>query len=653
VRTCADYGELQLWAAAPDVASLVRAEHLAVVRFELIERGGAAAGWIDLTFAHAARTCVLPGILVDLPLGLQGDPAAFAWPRAAGAMLDVEVAQALAQRLLVQFAAWTSARVVPAEAIAYEVPCPPFDAARAAEDVGAAPLRAVLLRVAPWVYVARLAGRGPAQVESTDAALGAAVLRRFGVPAAGVVDERAAAWYALAREAPTERPGLIVRDRAPDDDGGGVTVVLRERPAPAGRWCTVGVTLPVPMDVAFAFEIGDAPAARHVWVRTPSAPAPTASARAPVARRRPAVPLAFLVRDDFERVPDADVDEIGALLQVAHANGVETRILAQQQVGALDPRALPIAAGDVRDVAFCAVIETLVRRGGPFIVWLQPIGAYPHWHERVLGVALRQPTDDAQLLAAARAYDLRALVLEDVPMTEPAEQQAQRERLAAGLANAPAVVLPATQSLAVVAQEYGLRGRPLVPIPPIVPAEERNAAASSAWGDAPFIFAHGAAEPRSMLLLAVLALRDAAIPLVVAADGVDVAYAAVLRSLAGPYTTVLANVPPELVGECYRRAAIALDLTLRPRGLARLVRSARAGALPVVFADSPLAPLLDTDTVVPRRGVSDLRDALTTLWHSPLRAQQARAAARELSQLDRADVAVADLFGAICDLTGG
>ena len=653
MRTYGDYGELQLWAAAPDATTIGRREHLAVVRFELIERGAAAAGWIDLTFAHGGRTCVVPGVLVDLPLALRGDPAAFAWPRAAAAVLEMGAADALAARMLIQFAAWTSARVVPSEAVAMLADCSPFASARAASDLGAAPLATVLPRVAPWVYAARIAGTGPAALDAADGALGAAVLRRFGVASAGTFDERAAAWYGVAATTAANgtAPTLIVSDHAAENEPGVTSIAFDDPGADRVDWRAVGVMPPQPMDVGIAFDTGGGPHVRRFWVRAPCSAVGGTPVRTPPARR-PAVPLTFVVRDDFGAALDADAEELAALTAIAHDAGVPTRIIARARAGEIPATTVPIAVGDVRDVAFCAALEDLARRGGPFIAWLEPIGDYPDWHEQALVGAVRAPLDDAQLGAVLRAYDARALVLADVPATEPPEAQTLRTRLAAALSVASAIVLPATQSRYVVSQAYGGRGRPLLSIPPIVGLEHANDAAA-VFGSAPYAFARGTAEARSLLLLTVLALRDAPIPAFVAADVVDPAYAALLRSFAGPRTTVLTNPAPDVVTALYRNAALYVDAALRPRSLSRLVRAARAGALPVVFADSPLAPLLDPDTVVPRRGVADLRDALTMLWHSPLRRHQARAATLSLDELDRADVAAAELFGAICDLTGG
>jgi len=635
MKTHGDYAELQLWAATPHAASVVRPDALAVARFELIERGGAATGWIDLTFARGAQTCVVPGVLVDLPAALRGDPTAFTWPRAAALALDAAAVDAVCRILLTQFAGWTSARVVPSEAVATLAECSAFAAARTASELGAAPLATVLPRVAPWVFAARFAGAGPAVVDVAGSALGAAVLRRFGVASTGRFDARAAAWYGVAPSPGAD--GVVPAPVAFDDPGEG--------------WRSIGVAPPVPMDVGIVFDTGAGPHVRRFWVRAGGAPARSAPPRTPPPRR-PRVPLAFVVRDDFATAPDADTDELAALTALAADAGVETHIVVRARAGEIAATAVPIARGDVRDAAFCAALEDLARRGGPFVAWLEPIGDYPDWHEQALYAALRAPQDDAQLGIVLRAYDARALVLGEVPTVEPAPAQALRARLAAATSRAAAIVLPATQSLAVITQAYGGRGRPLLPIPPIVAPDAANGDAPSLFAG-PYVFAHGTAEARSLLVSTVVALRDAAIPAVVAVDGGDPAYAAVLRSFAGPHTTVLADPAPDVIAALYRNAALFVDATLRPRGLSRLVRAARNGAVPVLFADAPAAPLLDADTVVPRRGVSDLRDALTTLWQSPLRADRGRAAALSLGALDRADVAVADLFGAVCDLTGG
>ena len=81
---------------------------------------------------------------------------------------------------------------------------------------------------------------------------------------------------------------------------------------------------------------------------------------------------------------------------------------------------------------------------------------------------------------------------------------------------------------------------------------------------------------------------------------------------------VVTTAKAGLINAFYRHATDFVDTALRPRGLSRIIRAARSGALPVAFAASPVAALLAPESVVPRTTIVDLRNTLTRLWQSPM-----------------------------------
>jgi len=151
-----------------------------------------------------------------------------------------------------------------------------------------------------------------------------------------------------------------------------------------------------------------------------------------------------------------------------------------------------------------------------------------------------------------------------------------------------------------------------------VPASEGTSdGALALTGGRPYAFVHAGGGLASNLAAVLLALRDVPIPLVVATSYLDHAYAATMRRIAGAHAVIVTDADPACIDALYRHATLFIDLALRSRGLARIVRAARAGAIPVVFAEAAAARLLPAECTIARSGIVDVRDAVLRLWHAP------------------------------------
>jgi hypothetical protein len=180
------------------------------------------------------------------------------------------------------------------------------------------------------------------------------------------------------------------------------------------------------------------------------------------------------------------------------------------------------------------------------------------------------------------------------------------------------LVPAATDGTEPLRRAFGLVRTTLVASGPIVPPDEGDEDVSAICGRGPFVFAHAPAIGRSGLLALALALRDTDIPCAIVTPVADLGYVTELRRFAGPRTIVLTSAKAGMINAFYRHAAIFVDTAIRPRGISRIVRAGRSGALPVAFAASPVAALLAAESVVPRTAIVDLRDTLTRLWQSPV-----------------------------------
>ena len=616
MRTHGEHALLGLWADPVRTHALVRADALAAIRFELVERAGTALGWIDLTFVADGEIHVVPGLLTDLADAVLGDAGALVWPRYASAA--AAAVPEIAERVSAHLAGLLGARAVPAEdARLLGAPSPAFDAARKRGDVGAAPLRVVLTRMAPWVHTARVAGGEAARISAKNGALGAAVLRTFGIASEFRPGDDARAWYAVTSSALRCAPGIVV-----DDDGTSLADeayhVALGRPRGEG-WREIAIAAPRPLDRTLSDDGGDDAGNGSFWVReavrhdvppaTPAQPALPAAGR-----------VAILARADLHTQADVDTDHIDALADGLRAAGATVHVSAYLDRNAIPPVDCTVAFGDLADPAYREALQR--PRPHPLVAVPEPLAPYAAWFEAAAIELLAAFGDDEQLELRTLAFDAGELPVTGVERTGRGSRDGGRE-ITVALRGASAIVVGPGDEGAVLTRAAGGDALPIVPVLPLIAASA--APARGLAGRRPFAFAHAPAIPRSGLLALAFALRDVDLPLIVATSGGDARYLTLLRHAAGPYTSIIVDPPADRLAALYAQAALFVDVALRPRGSGRLLRAIRAGALPLVVAGSPSASFVGPGELIPRATLESIRDALLRRHRSPLRAARAAA----------------------------
>ena len=615
MRTHGDYALVQLWPDRDRARRLMRADSLAAIRFELIERDADVAGWIDLVFAAGGATYVLPGVLAQLSMVAGQDPGALLWPRESAVAADA--VPAIADRVLAHVGALFRGEMVPSERAIELVACEPFRAARARGELGAAPLGTVLPRMAPWIYAGRSATGIAARIAGGDAALGAAVLRGFGIASEIAGHPDGLDWYGVVSQPCSGAPALVV-----DETGTGDARLALRRPAIVAGWREIPITAPRPMDVAFAFDERDERAGSF-WVREKES-ARSRVAAEPVRASRIGARLALVARDDVRADAEADTDQIDAIAeQFGRALGAEVRILRYAEDGEAAASDLTVVFGDLSDAGCKAALQRAAARERPFLVVPEPFAPYAAWYEAALAAMFHTWDDDEATARSVAAFDAGAFDA-GVPFLRPPGVP-EAEPIPA-LARASAVVIGPNHEQGKVAVYMAGSAAPSLAALPLLPATDSTGEVRT--GAKSFAFAHASATPRSGLLLAAFALRDTSVPFVIATTGADAAFCARLRRVAGPYTTVLVDPSVETIDGLYREAGMFVDLSLRPRGPSRLLRALRAGALPVVMASSPLASFFVQSDLIPRAALESVRHTLVRLWKSPLRQARAQTLAR-------------------------
>jgi hypothetical protein len=271
VRSHGNYPYAQLWPFGAAERTIIASGEVAVARFEPVQHDGATWGWLDVTFALDDATQVLCGILVDLVALARNDPSALVFPSSAASALDAERAWGLTAFLLPHLRLLTRARAVPIEEILRFVPCPAFEDARDAGELGAAPLPVALARMAPWVAAARLATTGPLAITARNGELGAAVARSFGIPVTVSSRIHAGGWYRIAPGDARGAPEVIVADAWTECGTAPVCVVLDAAVGGPNGSREVHVPTPLPMEAVLTFDPDDAPEAGRFTVVAPEA----------------------------------------------------------------------------------------------------------------------------------------------------------------------------------------------------------------------------------------------------------------------------------------------------------------------------------------------------------------------------------------------
>jgi hypothetical protein len=604
-------------------------------------------GWLDLTFVHEEATTLVSGILIDVIAASRNDPSALIFPRVAAPAIDAEREWDLTSFLLPHLRMLTRARAVPIEEIMRFNPCAAFERARAGGELGAAALAVALARMAPWVAAARLASAGPMMIRTADWALGAAVARRFGLAVTRSPDVRRDEWYGVDAGTAGGSPEVTVVETFADAGDAPICVALDAGGFAACDGRVISVPKPLPMEAVLTYDPGDGPETGCFGVTAPRRSC-AAPARPRARQRSTAKRLVLLVRDDFSAVPDADTDELNELALRARAAGIDVAFAGLGDIDALDAGVLPVACGALDDPAFAQALAALAARSESFAAVLTPAAPDATWYEAALSRIVLAEDDDL-LEAACRAFDARTLHA-GVRVTSPPRVAAQGALTAA--LSAAALIVPA---LTDGSEAFGPAAMTFAATGPVVPPDEGDDDAGTICGRGPFIFAHASATPRSGLLGLALALRDTEITCVIAATVAELGYVTELRRIAGPRTIVLTTATAGLINALYRQATIFVDASIRPRGVSRIVRAARSGALPVVFAESALAPLLAAESVVPRPAIVDLRDTLVRLWYSPKLANR-RSVARTMfattlgdpQAVDEAAAVLLDHFERLC-----
>ena len=582
MRTHAAFPDLQPWSALPNaVREFADVAHLVAARIEPVTRGREPAAFLDLTFGADGRSLTIPLIYIDLAqLDVREvDPLVF--PAAYAGLIDDDCARALVDRVFRDLEVrahrdgfrWEEAIVYGDAAL--------FARAREAGLFGAAPLSQTIPRVAPAVFARRFARNARVLAYGPVAAGSAAFVRDIAgsVVITGGDDPTAPAWYGV-----TEGSGgaagydLAIGEGPPPKRA--TTIVRSDAAAPGLH---VPVVMPLPGDLLLSFDAADGPVASHFAVTTEREP----FYRTPRAIEMPVVGgsagrIALVVRPDALAVPDSDTDEAAALSATLEREGFTPMTVASVDALAETSPDLVHLFG-VAPGAFALRVGTwAAEHHVPLAVHAYREGPDRggYWGSLVAPYCFGYSADDRSVRSYLDMLARRGVEVDGVTsamtFAPPETGWADGDRV---LRSADVVFVHSARE-----REAMERVRPsgvTLVVPPLPAVLEPHEAVGALVGHEPFVLVHAPIGPAQNQLVLARACAEVGVPVVLAGNVEDTAYAERLREFAAG-ARVFSEPTRGVVNALYGTAAVVADAAWIPRGHGRLMTASAAGAAVVV-----------------------------------------------------------------------
>lgn len=586
----------QLWANLAQRPA-IEARTLAVARFEPVSRQFQAAAALDLAFVSEGRVAVVPMVLIEASMAIEPEVSPLIWPQSVASTLDPLAADGVEALLLPWLYALVGGRQCNAEAIrrfGNAADCEAFEQAREHGFLGASPYRDVLRASAPYAYAMRFADGAHVQIADPGGATGAVLLSSLASSViADLGDERRAAearrWFGRDLFAPLahREPGQVVVERG-DPREAAVRLDLRERAAGTA----VDVVSPVPLDVTVSFDLEDGPSAGRFGLellRQPEIRSPRGAA-APPPVGGSAGRILIALRDDWERLDDADSDEALELARRLRAEGFEVDV--RSALAGTDPARYDVvhAFSVLRPQEIGVLLAAAKRQGVPTVLTsvFADVSAQGVWGTGIVPVCYRLARDEARIDEYLGLLARRRL---ETPELNPRRQEpfaGYDDAVRATLACADIVLAAGPHEEAELRERFGCTC--VTTVAPYLDAGTAVEPAAELAGWREFVLAHAPVDPRSNQLTLVRAAAAAGLPLVLAGPVTDAEYLAFVREYADARTVLLTQ--PLSAGQLawlYRRARVFADLSWFMSGLSRVARASICGCAVLTSANSPAA----------------------------------------------------------------
>jgi len=634
------------------LAALAHPEFLSTARYEAIFRERLGHATIDMLFEDDGQSLTVTGVIVDMiSLATLGGPI-LVWPRRLP--IAAQAADAIEEHIFAWLRTLVRGRIAPGEEIRSYKPSLLFDAARERAFLGAAPYAQTLVSSAPFAYARRFAAGADVLVTCARGYHAAALLGNLAksvsvvpspdMPAAEI--ELARRWYGeLPPHTAAGPPTVAIVDEIDDPAARDIPFVVAT--SPWGHAPAIIVPEPVPHDHLFTFDPADAPEAGRFAVRAPDAPLhPVRTVVQAQVSGGSGGRICFVLREDAGYAPDADTDAADELERRLTAEGLTVDRVFGATVSAIAKADLVHIFGAVWDPHVMAAIAAANVAKRPFVITFEPLAvSYTRYVEDGLLAALRIGLDLTSREMYLRAYFDTKLQIDEIPFRLEPEQIAVNDRaFGRACAGAVAILLAPHDDAEAFCRRFPEISPERVKLAGVLVGAEPDEDDVAAFVPSrPFMLLHAPLIRRANVQFVLGALDEATFPIVIAGQVSDVDLGITLRRLSPRDAICLSDPTPGQIAALYRRAAVYVDASHRPTGLARIIRAAQAGVLPVTAHWSPFAGLLGAGSVFDGTtfefGANDLTAAMA-------RTDRERAAAQLAARL----ATLADPYAAFTDV---
>lgn len=590
MRIHANYEQVQLWRDAGALARFARADNLVAARLEPVLRQSLAKTVLDLVFRSDTGYACIPAILIDSPQLIGREMDRFVWPHVVEGALDDGAAAALESFLMPWIRSITLGKALNREVIRHfgtDADRLAFESAREARYVGAADIATSAHALAPYVYALRYAiGNTVAICGAPDGLQGAVLLSNCAsVSVSDMTDADkniGARWFpALSQREGSASLVITGPAQAAQDIATSPAVRIRLDAGAQGgeRECVVAQAYP--MDILFTYETLHGPATRTFALHAPQRALP---ARGDVPAAHAATGgsggrVLIALRNDWERMPDADVESALELADLLRGEGLTVDVTGEPTtpdyasydlVHCFNLIEVPSALGFLARAKQAGVRTVLTAT-------FADVANELTWGAETAATCFRQDIDEASLARFLGFFGRRAL------LSPGWEERARRgpipgydDLVRQALALSDVVIAESERERTVLRDVFGREGDVRV-IAPFIPAH-RAAAAEPPVTLGEFILVHAPLEARNNQIFAVRAAREAGLPIVLCGPARDMEYAARVREAAGDTAVFVAGATRAETDWLYATAGVVLDASWYNYGSGRLWRAALSGA---------------------------------------------------------------------------
>ena len=594
--------------------------HLVSARFEptySIRHGGAI---LDLSFSDGHDFQILPGILAPFPNVILPESTPLLWPSSVATVVSHSRLDLIERDLMLWLRALTSGRRPVTQRIRFFVDDARTTCVKTAQRynwLAASSYSEVATAAAPGAFVAARYANATIHVsDQPSGATGAWILARENSVKADLgsapVNAAANQWFGTTIFD-------VLSDGPPDvalafrDEFEGTQVTLRA----ASGTDAIHLAEPLPIDGLLSFDLDDGPVKRTFFQSVRREPA----LRSAVSVAKPGIvggsagKIAFVLRADGQRDPDADTESASVLANWLTAEGLQITLCDETTLGDLAHFDLVHLHGLHDPQAARRVVSAARAHALPVVVSAQLLEALdPYW---AIGNNLALYLNSSDLVSERRLanyFSLKRLVVDGTLSPGQPRHPDDEADLRAVLSDADEILVGTAAEAQRIERRFGIHDRVTV-CAEALEIDPSGAPIGELVGTAEFVLCSASLADRNNLLHLVRACREADLRLVLCGPVVSVPIQAMLSEYIDERVILVPHATPAQRAALYRRARVYVEPGFLPYGLSRIARAVVSGCAVVASHASDALEQFGPGIIGANPlNVSDLAVAIARAW---------------------------------------